>query len=77
MPKTKSSKKDVRRSNNGWSLLLAKAQNELKGAQERVHKLKLAIKIFATNVEKGEPFPLTQNIESSGTTRYDGASHES
>ena len=44
----------------GWLRLASDAESELEAARERVKKLRLAVRIFKQNAERGEFYPGTE-----------------
>lgn len=74
MPKQKSIEKTVRPSNICWTDLLISAEQELALAQAKVLKLIAAVKVFRSNVETGQPFPLQVSEQDYGSGLSGGAS---
>ena len=48
---------------DGWWKLAKDAELELALAKERVKKLKIALRIFTDNAQRGEPYPTNRELD--------------
>jgi hypothetical protein len=48
---------------SGWGKLAKDTETELASAKERVKKLKIALRIFTENAQRGESYPVSGNLD--------------